>query len=68
VRLLDKARGLEDSRTPDGDSVLGGSTAKDGGFMMVLPVAVVVRGGVVGLCAGERLASSEEESSPRLLR
>jgi hypothetical protein len=68
VRLLDMARGLEDSRTPDDDSVLGGSTAEHGGFMIVLPVAVVVRGGVVGLCAGERLASEEEESSPRLLR
>jgi hypothetical protein len=61
-------RGLEDSRTPDGGSALGGSTAEDGGFMIVLAVAVVVPVGVVRLCEGERLASSEEESSPRLLR
>jgi hypothetical protein len=68
VRLLDMAKGLEDSRTPDGGSVLGGSTAEDGRFMIVLPVAVVVPVGVLRLCAGEPLGSSEEESSPRLLR
>ena len=60
MRLLDVSRGLKDSGAPDDSPVLGGSTEEDGGFLE--PESVV------GLCSGEGLASSEEESSPRLRR